>query len=60
MADAEGLRARIKDKKAELAALEMLRDQSGALVTHLEAMKGKFGELKDGTAGEQPYCEQFQ
>ena len=46
------LRASIKEKKAELAALEQLRDQSSALVAHLEAMKGKFGEIKEGTAGE--------
>lgn len=52
MADAAGLRARIKDKKAELAAFEALRDQSGALVKHLDAMKGQFAELKEGTAGE--------
>ena len=52
MASDAALRASIKEKKAELAALEQLRDQSAALVGHLEAMKGKFGELKDGTAGE--------
>ena len=48
----DALRASIKEKKAELAALEQLRDQSSALVAHLEAMKGKFGEIKEGTAGE--------
>ena len=51
MASDAALRASIKEKKAELAALEQLRDQSAALVGHLETMKGKFGELKDGTAG---------
>jgi Tfp pilus assembly protein PilO len=48
---AEELRAQIKAKKAELAALEKLRDQSAALVAHLEGMGTKFGELRDGTAG---------
>lgn len=48
----DALRASIKEKKAELAALEQLRDQSSALVAHLEAMKGKFGEIKEGTVGE--------
>ena len=51
MASVESLRAQIKAKRAELAALEKLKVQSAALVSHLEGMGGKFAELKDGTAG---------